>query len=128
MPAARPRGVPLRTDRRAGDAAVTSAPKRRLAGIDEVSGPSTAGLPALSPRRNVLDRAPLQRCVLAGTTSNPAMYAGEWLAAVPFHVQGGPELRAALADLTERMTAALGRPPDNQRLPRARSRAGDGPG
>jgi predicted DNA-binding transcriptional regulator YafY len=51
-----------------------------------------------------------QRCVLTGTTSNPAMYAGEWLAAIPiqFHVEGGPELRAAVADLTQRLTAALG--------------------
>jgi hypothetical protein len=54
-----------------------------------------------------------QRCVLTGTTSNPALYAGEWLAAVPiqFHVEGGPELRAAVADLTQRLTAALGAPP-----------------
>ena len=50
------------------------------------------------------------RCVLTGTTSNPAMYAGEWLAAIPipFHVEGGPELRAALAAVTARLTAALG--------------------
>jgi predicted DNA-binding transcriptional regulator YafY len=50
------------------------------------------------------------RCVLTGTTSNPAMYAGEWLAAIPvrFHVAGGPELRAAVAAVTERLTAALG--------------------
>jgi predicted DNA-binding transcriptional regulator YafY len=49
------------------------------------------------------------RCVLTGTTSNPAMYAGEWLAAIPlpFHVEGGPELRAAVAALTDRLTAAL---------------------
>jgi hypothetical protein len=50
------------------------------------------------------------RCVLTGTTSNPAMYAGEWLAAIPipFHVEGGPELRAAVAAVTERLTVALG--------------------
>ena len=54
-----------------------------------------------------LDRTDDGRCVLTGTTSNPAMYAGEWLAAIPirFHVAGGPELRAAVA---ERLTAALG--------------------
>jgi predicted DNA-binding transcriptional regulator YafY len=53
-----------------------------------------------------------QRCVLTGTTSNPAMYAGEWLAAIPipFRVEGGPELRAALAALTARLTAALAPP------------------
>jgi predicted DNA-binding transcriptional regulator YafY len=55
------------------------------------------------------------RCVLTGTTSNPAMYAAEWLAAIPitFHVEGGPELRAAVADVTARLTAALGAPPDS---------------
>ncbi len=48
------------------------------------------------------------RCVLTGTTSNPAMYAGEWLAAIPirFHVEGGPELRAAVAAVAERLAAA----------------------
>jgi predicted DNA-binding transcriptional regulator YafY len=66
------------------------------------------------------------RCVLTGTTSNPAMYAGEWLAAIPltFHVAGGPELRAAVADVKARLTAALGAPPDNERLQRVRSPAG----
>lgn len=56
------------------------------------------------------------RCVLAGTTSNPAMYAGEWLAAipVPFHIEGGPELRAAVAALSSRLTDALAVPPDNE--------------
>lgn len=58
------------------------------------------------------------RCVLTGTTRNPAMYAAEWLAAIPltFHVEGGPELRAAVAALTARLTAALGAPPGNDRL------------
>jgi predicted DNA-binding transcriptional regulator YafY len=53
------------------------------------------------------------RCVLTGTTSNPAMYAGEWLAAIPlrFHVEGGPELRAAVAAVARRLTAALGASP-----------------
>jgi predicted DNA-binding transcriptional regulator YafY len=57
-----------------------------------------------------------ERCVLTGTTSNPAMYAGEWLAAIPipFHVAGGPELRAAVAAVAARLTAALDAPPDNQ--------------
>jgi predicted DNA-binding transcriptional regulator YafY len=50
-----------------------------------------------------------QRCVLTGTTSNPAMYAGEWLAAIPipFHVEGCPELRAAVAEVAARLTAAV---------------------
>lgn len=49
------------------------------------------------------------RCVLTGTTSNPAMYAGEWLAAipVPFRVEGGPELRAAVAAVAAHLTAAV---------------------
>jgi hypothetical protein len=54
--------------------------------------------------------------VLTGTTSNPAMYAGEWLAAIPiaFHVEGGPELRAAVAAAAARLTAALSAPPDQR--------------
>jgi predicted DNA-binding transcriptional regulator YafY len=49
-------------------------------------------------------------CVLIGTTRNAAMYAGEWLAAIPlpFRVEGGDELRAAVADLAERLSAAVG--------------------
>lgn len=51
-----------------------------------------------------------ERCVLTGTTSNPSMYAGEWLAAIsiPFHVEGGPELAAAVAAVAARLTAAVG--------------------
>jgi predicted DNA-binding transcriptional regulator YafY len=49
------------------------------------------------------------RCVLVGSTSNPARYVHEWLASVPFNfrVEGGPELRAALAALTARFAAGL---------------------
>jgi predicted DNA-binding transcriptional regulator YafY len=49
------------------------------------------------------------RCVLTGTTSNPGMYAQEWLARMPFpfRVEGGPELRAAVATVAERFAAAL---------------------
>ncbi|UYM04656.1 helix-turn-helix transcriptional regulator [Solicola gregarius] len=49
------------------------------------------------------------RCVLTGSTSNPAMYAGEWLAAMPiaFRVEGGPELRAAVAEVASRLTDAV---------------------
>jgi predicted DNA-binding transcriptional regulator YafY len=52
-------------------------------------------------------------CVLVGSTSNPAMYAQEWLASVPFafRVEGGPELRAAVATLVSRLTGALGDQP-----------------
>nr|WP_277350023.1 WYL domain-containing protein [Nonomuraea sp. FMUSA5-5] len=53
-------------------------------------------------------------CVLVGSTSNPAMYAQEWLPTIPFpfRVEGGPELRAALAKLTARLSAALSGPSD----------------
>jgi predicted DNA-binding transcriptional regulator YafY len=48
-------------------------------------------------------------CALVGSTSNPAMYAQEWLARMPFafRVVGGQELRAAVATLASRFAAAL---------------------
>ena len=48
-------------------------------------------------------------CVLIGSTNNPTMYAQERLAGVPFpfHVEGGPELRTAVAKLASRLAAAL---------------------
>ncbi|MFI6024698.1 helix-turn-helix transcriptional regulator [Amycolatopsis magusensis] len=48
-------------------------------------------------------------CVLVGGTSNPAMYAQEWLATVPFgfRVEGGDELRATVAAVATRFAAAL---------------------
>jgi predicted DNA-binding transcriptional regulator YafY len=51
-------------------------------------------------------------CVLVGSTSNPTMYAAEWLAALPFayRVEGGPELRAAVAEVAARLTAAVADP------------------
>lgn len=53
-----------------------------------------------------------EHCVLVGSTRNPAMYAQEWLAAVPFafHVVGGTELRDAVADLASRLGAAVSEP------------------
>jgi biotin operon repressor len=50
-------------------------------------------------------------CVLVGSTGNPVMYAQEWLAAMPFdfHVEGGDELRAAVAAVAARFAAALPR-------------------
>ena len=49
-----------------------------------------------------------ERCVLRGSTRNPAMYAGERLAAIPFpfRVLGGPELRSAVAELAARLARA----------------------
>ncbi|MEU6103505.1 helix-turn-helix transcriptional regulator [Streptomyces flaveolus] len=48
-------------------------------------------------------------CVLVGSTRNPDMYAQEWLATLPFafRVDGGEELRAAVAALAARFTAAV---------------------
>ncbi|MFE7033250.1 helix-turn-helix transcriptional regulator [Streptomyces sp. NPDC057621] len=47
-------------------------------------------------------------CVLVGSTRNPDMYAQEWLTRVPFafRVEGGEELRAAVAALAARFSAA----------------------
>ncbi|MFJ4674582.1 helix-turn-helix transcriptional regulator [Kitasatospora sp. NPDC088783] len=59
-------------------------------------------------------------CLLEGSTRNPAMYAGEWLAAVPFpfRVLDGPELREAVAALAARFAAAAappeGEPPEGE--------------
>ncbi|WP_121252027.1 helix-turn-helix transcriptional regulator [Nocardioides ferulae] len=53
-----------------------------------------------------------RRCVLVGSTRNPAMYAGEWLARVPFdfRVEGGPELTAAVQALAGRLVRAVESP------------------
>jgi predicted DNA-binding transcriptional regulator YafY len=50
-----------------------------------------------------------ETCVLVGTTRNTQMYANEWLAQVPydFVVEDGPELRAAIAELARRLSAAV---------------------
>jgi predicted DNA-binding transcriptional regulator YafY len=52
-------------------------------------------------------------CVLVGSTSNPAMYAQEWLARIPlaFRVDGGEELRAAVAAVATRFAAAASAAP-----------------
>jgi predicted DNA-binding transcriptional regulator YafY len=49
------------------------------------------------------------RCRLVGSTRNPQMYAGERLAGIPFpfRVQGGPELRDAVAAVAARLAAAV---------------------
>ncbi|MCP2266532.1 helix-turn-helix transcriptional regulator [Promicromonospora thailandica] len=59
------------------------------------------------------------RCVLVGSTRNPAMYAQEWLASVPFpfRVEGGPELRAAVGAVAERLAAAVADPPPEDGRP-----------
>ncbi|EPH45002.1 YafY family protein [Streptomyces aurantiacus] len=49
-------------------------------------------------------------CLLVGSTSDPAWYVQEWLVRMPFgfRVEGGPELRAAVAEVAARFTAAVG--------------------
>lgn len=57
--------------------------------------------------------APLDTgCVLTGSTSNPTMYAQEFLALVPFpfRVEEGDELRSAVATVAQRFAAAVARP------------------
>jgi predicted DNA-binding transcriptional regulator YafY len=65
-------------------------------------------------------------CVLTGSTSNPAMYAQEWLARFPFpfRVEAGPELRAAVATLAARCTAAVAGQAGSQDRPPAGSGIG----
>lgn len=48
-------------------------------------------------------------CLVLGTTSNPQMYAAEWLAQmpVPFTVEGGPELQAAMRALADKLQASV---------------------
>ena len=48
------------------------------------------------------------RCILHGTTNNPAMHAGEWLAPIPhpFRILGGPELRRAVRKTGDRLVSA----------------------
>ena len=65
-------------------------------------------------------RGPMGRLVpdgdgalLVGTTGNPRMYAGEWLAGIeiPYVVEGGPELRAAVAEVAAALESSLGSSP-----------------
>lgn len=58
-------------------------------------------------------------CVLVGSTRNPATYAAEGLARipVPFRVEGGPELRDAVAALAGRLRDAVGPAPATGRRP-----------
>jgi len=51
-------------------------------------------------------------CVLIGSTGDPAMYAQEWLATLPFafYVEGGDELRAAVGTVAARFSTALSDP------------------
>lgn len=48
-------------------------------------------------------------CLLTGTTDNPQMYAGEWLASIPlpFRVLGDQELATAVTAVAERLAQAV---------------------
>ncbi|PUA81249.1 helix-turn-helix transcriptional regulator [Nocardioides currus] len=65
--------------------------------------------PWLRPTMGRLEPLGEDRCVVVGTTSNPVMVAGEWLAGMPFEftVEGGPELRAAVAEVAARMARSV---------------------
>ncbi|RVX40368.1 transcriptional regulator [Nonomuraea polychroma] len=80
--------------------------------------PLTEVAPWIRPPMGRLERSG-NGCVLVGSTSNPAMYAQEWLPAVPFpfRVEGGPELRAAVATLASRLAAALAGLPTDEVTP-----------
>ena len=63
----------------------------------------------LRPLMGRLEALDDDRCVVIGSTSNPAMYVGEWLAGMPFEftVEGGPELRAAVAEVAARLARSV---------------------
>lgn len=70
--------------------------------------PAATAAPWIGPAMGKLE--PLGAgCVLVGSTSDPSMYAQEFLARMPFdfRVDSGPELRAAVAALASRFAAAL---------------------
>lgn len=72
------------------------------------AAPASEVAPWLRPTMGLLEPLGGDRCVVVGSTSNPTMYAGEWLAGMPFEftVEGGPELRAAVAEVGARMARA----------------------
>ena len=65
--------------------------------------------PWLRPTMGRLEALDEHRCLVVGSTSNPAMFAGEWLAGMPFEftVEGGPELRAAVTNVSARLARAV---------------------
>jgi predicted DNA-binding transcriptional regulator YafY len=75
----------------------------------EFADPLAEVAPWIRAQMGRLEPAP-GGCVLVGSTSNPAMYAQEWLTTLPFtcRVAGGRELRAEVAALAARLAAALG--------------------
>jgi predicted DNA-binding transcriptional regulator YafY len=70
--------------------------------------PRSEVAPWIRPQMGHLDTH-ASGCVLVGSTSNPTMYAQEWLATIPFafRVEGCDELRSAVAALASRCAAAV---------------------
>ncbi|MFF7048092.1 helix-turn-helix transcriptional regulator [Streptomyces griseorubiginosus] len=70
--------------------------------------PMAEVLPSIRPPMGRLEPSG-DGCALIGSTRNPTMYAQEWLAQLPlpFRVEGGQELRAAVKKLATRFTAAV---------------------
>ncbi len=62
------------------------------------------------PTMGRLEALDEESCVVVGSTSNPQMYAGEWLAGLPFEltIEGGPELRSAVTEVAARLGRAVG--------------------
>ena len=77
------------------------------------AAPPAEVAPWIRPPMGRLEPLGEDSCVLVGTTRNTAMYAQEWLAAIPlpFRVEGGEELRAAMTSLAVRLGAAIADPP-----------------
>lgn len=74
-----------------------------------VHAPMAVVAPYLRPTMGRLEPLGDDRCVVTGSTSNPAMYAGEWLAGLPFEltVDGGPELSAAVAEVSAKLARSV---------------------
>ena len=66
--------------------------------------------PWVGPAMGDLEPVGEEACRLVGSTDDPAVYAAEWLAPIPVPatVEGGPELRAAVAELAARLAASVG--------------------
>jgi predicted DNA-binding transcriptional regulator YafY len=72
--------------------------------------PAAEVAPWLRSTMGRLEALDASRCVVVGSTNNPTMYAGEWLAGMPFEftVEGGPELRAAVGAVAAKLARAVG--------------------
>jgi len=73
------------------------------------AAPAAEVAPYLRSAMGRLEPLDEHRCVVVGSTSNPQMYAGEWLAGLPFEftVEGGPELREAVTGVAARLARSV---------------------